>query len=150
MSGKNIWMWVSLGLVCLLIVSVYLTAYYYGESERYRSLYERAAEDLKRLMMPVNILIDYGNGSLEWHNKTLVQRESTLFEVTKRVAKVDYLTGEYGVFITHINGVGGESNRYWMWYLWNITSGQWSLIWESCDKHVMSEGETVAWKYEQF
>lgn len=156
---KNVWVWISLGLLCLLILSLHMAANYYNESERYKRLYEQYKnlyertieeyEDLMMLMMKVNILIDYGNGTLEWHNETLVQRGSTLFEVTKRVARVDYVSGD-GVFITHINGVGGEMGRYWLWYFLNSTSGEWELVWETCDKHIMQDGETVAWRYEKF
>ncbi|MBS7606307.1 DUF4430 domain-containing protein [Candidatus Bathyarchaeota archaeon] len=149
-GAKGLWMWISLGLVCLLIISIYVAAYYYNESERYKRLYERAAEDLKRLLMPVNILIDYGNGTAKWYNGTLVQRESTLFEAIRRVAKVEYITGQYGVFVTHINGVGGDPNRYWIWYLWNPTTKEWTWGPVACDAYVLHEEEIVAWRYEQF
>ncbi|MEM2341753.1 MAG: DUF4430 domain-containing protein [Candidatus Bathyarchaeia archaeon] len=154
---KNIWVWISLGLLCLLIVSLYMAATYYSEGERYKrlyeqykSLYEKIVEEYENIMarmIKVNVLIDYGNGTSEYHNEILVQRDSTLFEVMKRIAKIDYITSEYGVFITHINGVGGETGKYWLWYFLNVTSGEWEMLWESCDKHIMQDGETVAWNY---
>ncbi len=150
MSGRSGWMWVSLGLACLLVVAVYFAAYYYMESVNYRQLYERAAADLKRLTMPVNILIDYGNGTKIWYNETLVPRESTLLGATEIVAKVDYYTTKDGSFVTHINGVGGESNRYWIWYIWNSTENSWSWGPVACDRYILKEGDTVAWRYEQF
>ncbi len=150
MSGKSGWMWVSLGLACLLAVTIYFAAYYYEESDRYKRLYERAAADLKRLTMPVNILIDYGNGTRVWYNNTLVPRESTLLKATEIIAEVDYIIGEYGAFVTHINGVGGESNRYWIWYIWNSTENNWSWGPVACDRYILREEDTVAWKYEQF
>ena len=150
MSGRSGWMWVSFGLLCLLAVAVYFAAYYYNESASYKRLYERAAADLKRLTMPVNILIDYGNGTEVWYNDTLVPRESTVLRVTEIVAEVDYIIGEYGAFVTHINGVGGETNKYWIWYIWNSTENSWSWGPVACDRFILQEGDIIAWRYEQF
>ena len=147
---RGVWMWTSLGLLCLLIVTLYFAAYYYNESVNYRQLYERAAADLRRLTMPINILIDYGNGTKRWYNNTLVPREATVLSATEVVAEVDYRFGEYGAFVTHINGVGGEAGRYWIWYIWNSTEGSWSWGPVACDRYVLQEEDTMAWKYEQF
>ncbi|MBS7638942.1 MAG: DUF4430 domain-containing protein [Candidatus Bathyarchaeia archaeon] len=151
MNGKSPWMWVSLGLLCLLIVAAYLAIYYYNESAYYKALYERASSDLKRLTMPVNILIDYGNETRMWYNSTLVPRESSLFFATKIVASVESISyPEMGEFVTSINGVGGEPNKYWMWYTWNPEKGDWDLGPVACDKYILRENETVMWRYEKF
>lgn len=151
MVGRSAWMWVSLGFLCLLIVASYLAAYYYSESVHYRSLYERASADLKRLTMPVNILIDYGNETRTWHNDTLVPREASLLLATKVVARVENITyPEMGAFVTSINGVGGEANRYWIWYIWNPEKKEWEWGPVASDKYILKEGDTVMWRYEKF
>jgi len=151
MGERSSWMWISLGLTCLLIVAAYLTIYYYNESTHYKSLYERAAADLKKLTMPVNILIDYGNGTRKWYNNTLVPREASLFLATKIIASVESITyPEMGEFVTSINGVGGDPGRYWIWYIWNQNEGKWDWGPVACDKYILQDSDTVMWRYEQF
>ncbi|MCX8171549.1 MAG: DUF4430 domain-containing protein [Candidatus Bathyarchaeota archaeon] len=151
MKEKSIWMWSSLGLVCLLIIVSYLAAYYYNESSIYRSLYERAAADLKRLTMPVNILIDYENGTKVWYNNTAVPRETNVLMATKIVASVEGTEyPEMGTFVDSINGVRNEGGRYWIWYIWNPDKGSWEWGPVASDKYILHEGDTIMWKYEKF
>lgn len=151
MSGKDSWMWVSLGLICLLIVMAYFAVYYYSESVRYQSLYKEALNDLKRLTMPVSILIDYGNGTRFWHNNTLVPRGANLLLATEIAAEVESETyPEMGEFVTSINGVGGELGKYWIWYTWNPEKSDWEWGPVACDRYILREGEVVMWRYEQF
>lgn len=152
MSEKSVWMWVSLGLVCLLIVVSYFAVYYYNESLNYRSLYEKAAADLKKFTMPVNILIDYGNGTKVWYNNTAVPRETNVLMATKIVARVEGTTfpGVEGTFVTSINGVKNEGGRYWIWYIWNKSKKDWDWGPVASDKYILSESDTIMWRYEQF
>jgi hypothetical protein len=151
MGERSPWMWTSLGLICLLIVVSYIAVYYHNESAHYRSLYERAAADLKKLTMPVNILIDYGNGTRKWYNNTLVPREANLLLATEIIASVKSITyPEMGKFVTNINGVGGDPGKYWIWYIWNRNESRWDWGPVACDKYILREGDTVMWRYEQF
>lgn len=173
MSGRSHWMWVSLGLLCLLIAAAYLAIYYYNESVYFKSLYERTSADLKRLTsdlektiadltdltmkvntlekltMKVNILIDYGNGTQVWYNGTSVPRETNVLMATKVIAVVKGT--EYpgmGTFVESINGVRNEGNKYWMWYIWNLNKGEWELGPVASDKYILHEGDTIMWRYE--
>lgn len=149
MSEKRSWMWVSLGLLCLLVVAVYFAIYYYNESTHYKSLYERTAADLSKLTMQVNILIDYGNGTAAWYNGTVVPRETNVLMATRVVAEVEGT--EYpgmGTFVTSINGVRNEGGKYWMWYIWSSDKGDWELGPLASDRYVLYEGDTIMWRYE--
>ncbi|MBS7615247.1 hypothetical protein KEJ18_05925 [Candidatus Bathyarchaeota archaeon] len=152
MVKKNIFMWTSLGLICVLIVSTYLTAQYYMEFVKYQQLYNETLKELQKFdkYIFVNLLIDYGNGTKEWHNNTLIVRWADLLNATKMVADVDYITGEYGAFVTSINRVGGDPNTYWLWYTWNSTSLNWDFGPVASDAYVLREGEIVAWIYTRF
>jgi len=154
MGERSSWKWISLGLICLLIVAAYLAIYYYNESTYYKSLYEKAAAELEELKIPisVNILIDYGNGTQKWYNNTLVPRgKASLLQATKVVASVESITySGMGEFVTSINGVGGDPGRYWIWYIWNKNEGKWDWGPVACDRYVLQEGDTVMWRYEQF
>ncbi|KYH40133.1 MAG: hypothetical protein AYL31_007420 [Candidatus Bathyarchaeota archaeon B26-1] len=152
MGGKGVWMWTSLVLVCALILASYAAIYYYNEYLKYQALYEETLEELKRYSdyMFINILIDYGNGTKEWHNGTLVSRGATLFDATRIIAELNYTKYSFGIFITSINGVGGDLGYYWVWYTWNSTSGEWEFGPVGCDSYILSEGETLSWVYTKF
>jgi hypothetical protein len=138
-------------MVCGLIISGFAAAYYYNEYSRYRGLYGQAVEELRQLKthMLVNVLIDYGNGTLEWHNETRVAIGATLFNVTKQIAEIDYTVGQFGAFITAINGKGGDPGYYWIWYIWNSTSSEWEMGMVAADAFTLHHGDTVAWRYEK-
>lgn len=175
MNGKSHWMWVSLGLLCLLIAAVYFAIYYYDESMRFKNLYNRASMDLERLTsdlkkmiesledlstkvsilekltMKVNILIDYGNGTLVWYNGTVVPRETNVLMATKVIAVVE--GKEYpgmGTFVESINGVKNEGGRYWIWYIWSPEKKDWEWGPVASDKYILHEGDIIKWKYEYF
>jgi len=138
-------------MLCGLILSAYVSIYYYNEYSRYKDLYSRAVEELKRLKthMLVSVLIDYGNGTLEWHNETEVPIGSTLLNVTEKVADVNYTVYTFGVLVTSINGRGGDPNYYWIWYIWNATSSRWELGPVAADAFTLHHGDIVAWIYEK-
>ncbi|MEM2889180.1 MAG: hypothetical protein QXR42_06855 [Candidatus Bathyarchaeia archaeon] len=152
MVKKNIFIWTSLGLLCVLIVSTYLCAHYYMEFVKYQQLYNETLKELQKFdkYIFVNLLIDYGNGTKEWHNNTLIVRGADLLNATRIVANVDYITGEYGAFVTSINHVGGDPNTYWIWYTWNSTSLNWDFGLVASDAYILKEGESVAWIYTRF
>ncbi len=94
----------------------------------------------------VNIGFKQGD-SLTWHNNTKVPAGSTLFDVTKLVADVEYKQYPYGVFIESIEGVRNEGSYYWMWWKWDNKMG-WTLGPVGADRYVVGDGETYLWFYE--
>lgn len=151
MGNRTIWFWLSLVMLCALILASYASIYYYNEYTRYQVLYNQAVEELKQLKthMLVNVLINYGNGTLEWHNETRVPIGASLLNVTEKVADVNYTVYPFGVFVTAINGRGGESGYYWMWYIWNSTTAQWDPGPVAADAFTLHHGDIVSWIYEK-
>ena len=143
------WMWISLALLCGLILASYGIMYYYNEYLEYQQLYEDTLEELRQFKthMRVSILIDYGNGTREWDNETLVPIGATLFDLTKEVADVNYTAYPFGVFITAINGKGGDPDYYWLWYRWNSTNAQWDTYMVGADAFVLHHGDVASWVY---
>ena len=87
-------------------------------------------EEYQSCIMKVNICIDYGNGTVEWFNKTEMPPGSSLFDLLTKVANVTYTywpTLEPGhILIDSINDVGGEKGHYWLWYYWNSKTSKWN------------------------
>jgi len=138
-------------MLCGLIISGYMSVYYYNEYTKYQTLYNETVENLRELKshMLVDVLIDYGNGTQEWYNETRVPIGATLFDATKEIAKINYTTGQFGILITAINGRKGKPGYYWMWYIWNSTSGEWEMGPVAADAFTLHHGDTVSWVYEK-
>lgn len=152
MVQKSGWMWISIGLLCALIISSYVGAYYYMEYAKYRQSYNETLNELQKYSnyVFVNILIDYGNGTKEWHNKTLAVRGADVLNATRIVAEVNYDAYIWGKFVTRINGVGGDPGYYWLYYIWNSTSTKWDSPLVSSDAYILREADAVAWIYTRF
>ena len=150
MAGERSgWMWVSLALLCGLILASYGSMHYYNEYSKYQQLYEDTLGELKQFKthMLASILIDYGNGTKEWHNDTVVPLEATLFNLTTEVANVNYTVYPFGVFVTAINDEGGDPGYFWLWYKWNSTSAQWDTYMVGADAFILHHGDVVSWVY---
>jgi len=152
MAQKVGWMWASIGLLCISLLSVTLGAYYYTEYTRFVGLYNKAQDELRKYdrYIFVDMLVDYGNGTKDWSNRTLIVRGADLLNATRIVSEVEYTRGVYGAFVTRINGVGGDPNTYWLWYVWNSTSSSWDVGMVASDAYILNDGDVVAWIYTRF
>jgi len=177
-GGK--WAWISLGLACWAIATSILAAYYFVSYNEARRAYEdlmtahqqtisAILDELSELhdliqrikeagFVEVSLCIDYGNGTAEWHNNTLMPVGSTLFNLTEQATwNLSYVVWPgMGVYVTCINGVceriitPGHEGYSWIWYYWDPRAKTW--IWgpTACDKHVLSDGEVLMWRYEHW
>ena len=148
MGDRNPWIWSTAILLCVAISLSYLVVNEHGRAEMYRQRYEETLEELEGLTIVVDILIDYGNGTAVWFNGTRIPLGADLLTATEMVADVEYFEGEYGAFVTAINGVGGEENRYWLWYY--LKDGCWEMGPVACDAWILHDGDVVAWRYTSF
>ncbi len=94
----------------------------------------------------VNLGFKYENGTVIWHNNTRTIKGSTLLDLTKIVANVNYTTYPSGSFVNSINGVKNKKPYYWIWWYWSKSG--WILGPVAADKYVVSNGETLLWYYE--
>jgi len=121
--------------------------YYYSQ---YKQL-EDTLETMQDLILKVNILINYGNGTKEWHNTTLVPVGATVFNATVEVAQVYYTLweGEY-VLIQAINGVQGTQDVGWIWWIWDPATSQWQMALVASNKHFLVDGDTIGWNLQNW
>jgi len=141
----------ALGLAVWALTATLATAYYYGLYVETRATFE----ELKSLAINVNALLDYGNGTMSWHNQTVIAGSTTfeaLLAVTKRV---EYKTSAYGVFVSSIDGVSNvvetlTSGRAWLWYWWNATSSKWTDMLKAADAYILKPSDSIAWRYESY
>ena len=148
MRGSNPWLWTTVALLCAVISLSYTALQQYNRAEAYEREYANLLEELDGLTIIIDLLLDYGNGTAVWFNDTLVPLGGDLLLATELVASVDYTTGEYGAFVTAINGVGGDPNHFWLWYY--LEDGKWTLGPVACDAWRLHDGDVVAWRYTSF
>lgn len=111
--------------------------------------------------LSVNILIDYGNGTREWHNGTSVSAGYTLFKLTQEIAVIDYkyyAELEPGhIMIDSINGKAKYSNYTnplfywgysWIWFYWDTNQNKWISGPVGCDAWLLKDGGVYKWNYE--
>jgi hypothetical protein len=107
----------------------------------------------KASTLSVNIVIDYGNGTVKWFNETEVPAGYTLFELTQEIVTIKYSYYSYmspgHVFVDSINdksNVGYTS--YWLWNYWNNADKSWVPGPVGCDAWLLQNGGIYEWKYE--
>jgi hypothetical protein len=116
------------------------------------SLAAKGLESLvgETITIKVNLCIDYGNGTREWHNVS-TSPGITLFDLTQQVAQIEYdyyPTMEPGhVLMKTINGVAPAEGKYWLWYYWNENSNQWIFGQVGCDAWTLKDNGTYRWIY---
>ncbi|MGB9730256.1 MAG: DUF4430 domain-containing protein [Thermoprotei archaeon] len=95
----------------------------------------------------VNLLIKFDNGTKKWYNNTVVPLGSSLFNVTKKVANVNYTQYSFGIYVVGINGImeNKQQNKYWFW--WYYSGNSWYMGPVAADKYIVSNNETLAWVY---
>jgi hypothetical protein len=137
----------SFGLITAIYLGVSVAGYYYM---RYQHAI-RQLEEYKEVTRLVNICIDYGNGTIKWYNDTLIPLGYDLLKTTELIAVVNstYWEAYQSYSVDAINGVWNNQSNYWMWLRWNNEIKEWEYVWLGADQYMLSEGETVMWRYER-
>ncbi len=130
------------------LLATSLAAYYYNEYSTIKKLYD----SLTSKTIVVNIGIDYGNGTLQWFNSTVLPAGATVLSALTSVSQVEYIYGEYGAYVTAVNNVkeniiSKREGYSWLWYIYNVTSGNLEMGPVAADKYVLANGDTIVWKY---
>ena len=100
--------------------------------------------------LSVNIAIDYGNRTTKWFNQTKVPAGYTLFELTQKIATIEYgyySMGPGHVLVDSINNKNGTFTSYWLWYYWNVNDKSWVFGPVGCDAWLLQNGGIYEWKY---
>ena len=147
MISDSSYKWVAAALLCTALVSGAAALYLNNRVNALEADYMKALNELEEFTVTVDIMIDYGNGTVAWYNGTRVAAGESLLEATGRVAELDYSVTEYGAFVNAVNGVSGELNKYWMWSYYD---GGWQFGPVGADQWRLHSGDRVAWVYMGF
>jgi hypothetical protein len=172
---KKHFVYVALFMLTLAILGSTAAAYYFVQSSIYRdeyaSLVDQIADNLDRMQedsenlsavaqrllegisVEANILLGYGNGTVNWENNTRFPLGSTAFTAVNSVAReVEYVDygGELGILVTSINSVGSNGTHGWFYWHFDADNLTWALPEYSCAKHFVHRGDTIAFTYSSF
>lgn len=107
----------------------------------------------------VNICIDYGNETLEWHNGTKIPPGLSLFQATQKVAAVNHVyyawmkPGHIRLIAInnkeeYTNYAGSYSEGYaWIWSYWDDNKQNWVPGPVGCDAWMLKNGGIYKWTY---
>ncbi|MGQ4913158.1 MAG: DUF4430 domain-containing protein [Candidatus Asgardarchaeia archaeon] len=140
-SNKKVWI-VAIVLLIWALGATSAAAYYYQQYTAIQTSYN----NLVTGKMFVSIGIDYGNGTVEWYNNTIVPQNVTAFDVLLLVAEVNFTTSSWGVFVNAINGVENNvtmANHWWMYYV----NGEMPMV--AADRYILHANDIVLWVYEE-
>jgi hypothetical protein len=100
----------------------------------------------------VNVLLNYGNGTLVWYNQTSVPSSWNFFNVTELITKGNLGAVFFASFGSHfvysINGVGCPASNIFCdqaWGFWTLDGICWDLPSVGVDMIPVSQATTVAW-----
>jgi hypothetical protein len=100
----------------------------------------------------VNVLLNYGNGTLVWYNQTSVPSSWNFFNVTELVTRGNlgavYFASFGSHFVYSINGVGCPTSAPFCdraWGFWTLDGICWDLPFVGVDLIPVSQSTTVAW-----
>jgi hypothetical protein len=108
----------------------------------------------------VNLEINYGNGTVEWHNETDVPAGHTLFKLTQEKAVINYSYYAFAepghVLIDSINNKTKFTDPSyawgysWIWYYWSDSENKWVTGPTGCDAWLLKNGGSYEWNYERW
>jgi hypothetical protein len=110
--------------------------------------------------LSVNVEINYGNGTVEWHNETNVPAGHTLLKLTQEVAVINYSYYAFAepghVLVDSINNETKYTDPSygwgysWIWYYWSDSEKTWVSGPVGCDSWLLRDGGIYRWNYERW
>ena len=131
------WKLASAALLCWALAASMLACYYYVQ-------YTTISQAYSRLLVHVDLYIDYGNGTVEHHELALAN--ATAFNaLLEAKARVEYeVYPGMGILVVAINGVRNNETLVDHWWLYYVNG---VLAPVACDRYYLSNGDVVCWNY---
>ncbi len=130
------------GLVVIIVVVI---AAQFGAFYQLQALFSKTST---QQALEVSTLINYGNGTSIWHNRTDVSSGWNFYQLTTTIAQVEAQSFSNQHFITALDGVRGAGQFYWT--LWTLCRKDmaWSPSPVGADLISLKDGDVLAWYYQ--
>lgn len=151
----NVWQVLAVVFLVWAVAGSGLAASYYQTSQNQATTISNLQSVVTGTAMQVSIGIDYGNGTVSWHNDTYVPISVNALNATRIVANVAatyYASfGEY--LVTGINGVNSTvtsptSGQSWVFSIWENGTSTSPPI--GSDQYLMKHGDILVWTLENY
>ena len=99
----------------------------------------------------VDVLLDYGNGTRVSYEDVEVLGFASVLKATKMVAAVEISLWGTDAFVEAIDNIWNDHVNYvffWIYWYWNQSTKCWEMGQVAANKHVLANGDTIAWLYE--
>lgn len=146
-QAKSAWI-LALVLLVWAVSATTAAVYYRSESLRYDGLYKDLADKLGEVSISVDLVIDYGNGTRDWHRSLVIPIGATLKNATLKVAVIE-TDPVYPGFVTSINGVRQNEvgGVYWLWWIWDDVKQEWGFGPVGFNEYTLRDKQTLIWHY---
>ena len=134
-------------LLCTTILAGVLAFQYNGQLQAVEHEYELLLGELEDNTAVISIRVDFGDDTVTWFNDTRVPLGTHFLNATGIVSELELQSSEWGVFVTSIDGVGGDANSFW---LWDYYDEGWQMGPVGADKWIVHDGDILSWTYTSF
>lgn len=148
-------MFALLGLVVWSSAATLTAAYYYTQYSETRDSFEQ----FRSVVTNTNVLIDYGNGTADWHNETIIAGSTGFDALLAATKNVEYKMYVIGVRVLSINGLAESveaqtptsvAGRGWFFYNWESTASNWTQSSKGADQYILKPNDSTAWRFEPY
>ena len=145
--NENTYKLLSVALLCTTIAAGAMAVYYNFQLNTLRGDYDAVLGELEDFTILVDIMVDFGDDSVEWYNDTRVQIGSNVLDAAVLACDAEYQTSEFGAFVTSIGGVAMDSESFW---LWSMYEDGWEVGMIGADQQVIHDGDIIGWTFTSF
>lgn len=146
--NENTYKLAAIAFLCTTIATGAMALNYQYKYTQLEKDYKLLNDELSDYTIQVDLMIDYGNGTIEWFNGTRIQTGANLWDLTEETCSIESTQYEFGAFITAINGLDADDAHYWSWS--EYTTEGWSMGMVGADQYNLHDGYIVAWIYTGF
>ena len=145
--NENTYKLMAVALLCTTIAAGALAVNYNYQLRALDEDYQAVIEELEDFTAQVDIMIDYGNGTVQWYNDTRIQTSASVLDATVLACDVEYQTSDFGSFVTTVNGVEQDASHFW---IWSFYDDGWEVGMVGADQYNIHDGDIIGWTYTSF
>jgi hypothetical protein len=134
-------------LLCTTILAGVMAFQYNGQLKAVQHEYELLLVELEENTALISIRVDYGDDAVTWFNDTRVPLGTDFLNATGMISDLEVQSSDWGVFVSSIDGVGGEADSFW---LWDYYEDGWQMGPVGADQWIVHDGDILSWTYTSF
>jgi hypothetical protein len=134
-------------LLCTTILTGVMAFQYNGQLKAVQHEYELLLVELEENTALISIRVDYGDDAVTWFNDTRVPLGTDFLNATGMISDLEVQSSDWGVFVSSIDGVGGDADSFW---LWDYYEDGWQMGPVGADQWIVHDGDILSWTYTSF